>query len=205
MPPRVLITAFEPYGAWPENSSLRCLAELQQQLDREPVPGITFETRIYPVDFAQVRQRLVEDLAQGFDYSLHLGQSPGAGSILLEEVAINRGMTPGHEGCQHLEPDAPVAYSSTLPLEDWAHELLQAGLPVRVSYHAGTYLCNATLYWSLHLAYRNGWPTRSVFIHLPFDVSQALAQNKDVASLPSQVTAQAVRWILAKLAELPGL
>lgn len=203
--PRVLITAFEPYGSWPDNSSLRCLAQLEQQLEREPLPGISLETRIYPVDFAQVRQLLAEDLNLGFDYSLHLGQSPGAGSILLEEVAINRGMTPGHEGCQHLEPDGPVAYSSTLPLDDWARDLWQAGLPVRVSYHAGTYLCNATLYWSLHLASRSGWPTRSVFIHLPFDVPQALAQNKDVASLPSQVTALAVRWILAKLASPLGL
>lgn len=196
MPKRILLTAFEPYGTWPDNSSLRCLAELTRLVELEPIPGVALATRIYPVDFPQVRQRLAEDLAGGVDFAIHLGQSPGAASIQLEEVAINRGMTPGETTCVALEEDAPLAYRSDLPLDDWAAQLRQEGIPVRVSYHAGTYLCNAALYWSLHLAARNGWPTRAVFVHLPFDVPQAMAQNKDVASLSAGVTAQGVRRIL---------
>jgi pyroglutamyl-peptidase len=204
MTKRVLLTAFEPYGSWPDNSSLRCLAELTRSLEREPLAGLSLATRIYPVDFPQVRLRLAEDLAVGIDVAIHLGQSPGATAILLEEVAVNLGSTPGEASCRPLEGDAPLAYRSDLPLDDWAARLRQAGIPARVSYHAGTYLCNAALFWSLHLSAKNGWPTRSVFVHLPFDLPQAIAQPKDVPALPSAVTAVAVRCLLEWLGEAPA-
>ena len=59
MTPRVLITAFEPYDRWRENSSWLALVELTKELPREP--HVT--TRLYPVDFGLVRSKLEEDLA----------------------------------------------------------------------------------------------------------------------------------------------
>jgi pyroglutamyl-peptidase len=44
--PRVLITAFGPYGCWEENASWLALVELTRDLPT----GAEIVTRLYPVD-----------------------------------------------------------------------------------------------------------------------------------------------------------
>ena len=66
--------------------------------------------------------------------------------------------------------------------------------------HAGTYLCNAALYLSLHTARTRGLKTRATFIHLPLAPQQALGQRSDVATLPSEHAAAAIRLILEQIA-----
>ena len=141
--PRVLITAFGPYGHWLENSSWLALVELTRQLPA--APEIT--TRLYPVDLAVVSERLIQDLP-GQDYAIHFGQAPGATSVQLEAIGINVGAASIHDldQPQPLVREGPIAYQSQLPLAAWAGLLRDTGIPARVSYHAGTYLCNATLY-----------------------------------------------------------
>ena len=141
--PSILITAFEPYDRWPENSSWLALVELTRDLPA----GSKVVTRRYPVDFELARLRLAEDLAADYDFALLLGQSPGIGRIHLEVIGINVG---GHSSLlpdqfQPLVPEGPPAYRSSLPLASWAAQIRQLGIPCQVSYHAGTYLCNALL------------------------------------------------------------
>ena len=68
----VLITAFEPYDRWEQNSSWLALLELTKDLPDSP----RIVTRRYPVDFSQARGKLLEDLAANYDYALLLGQAP---------------------------------------------------------------------------------------------------------------------------------
>lgn len=123
------------------------MVELLRDRPHSPQPQIV--TRRCPVDFAQVKQRLEHDLwSDDFDYAIHLGQAPGSSRIRLESIGVNVGGT-SHEspdGFRPLVPHGPVAYRSELPLPAWAKSLRQAGIPAQVSYHAGTYLCNALLY-----------------------------------------------------------
>lgn len=196
---RVLLTAFEPYDRWSENASWLALMDVV----RQPVAGIKLITRRYPVDFQAARQRLEDDLAQQPDVALHLGQAPGLARIHLEAIGLNVG---GHSAqspdtFQPLVPEGPVAYRSTLPLAEWAAGLRTQGIPCQVSYHAGTYLCNALLYLSLHLAAQRGSSWQAAFVHLPLAPSQVLDQRQDWPSLPTPVAAQAIRWILSRLAE----
>jgi pyroglutamyl-peptidase len=194
----VLITAFEPYDRWSANSSWLALVQLTQNLPREP--AIT--TRLYPVDFAAVKEKLAGDLRGNYDYALHLGQAPGSTRIQLEAFAVNVG------GSSHQLPDqfqplvdgGPAAYRSSLPLAEWSARLREQGIPAQVSYHAGTYLCNATLYFSSYLAERMALKTRSTFIHLPLDLSQTASQAHEMASLPASTAADALRLILDELA-----
>jgi pyroglutamyl-peptidase len=106
---------------------------------------------------------------------------------------------PDEFGC--LAEDGPIAYRSDLPLADWAAKIRRAGIPCQVSYHAGTYLCNATLYLSHFLAACKSLTTRPLFVHLPLDVSQALGESKDFPTMPAATMAAAVRLILDELAE----
>jgi len=197
---RVLITAFGPYGPWTENSSWLALVELTRHLPA--TPAIT--TRLYPVDFAAVSERLAQDLP-GHDYALHLGQAPGATCVQLEAIGINVGAASIQETEQPrpLVADGPVAYQSQLPLGNWADLLRQAGIPACVSYHAGTFLCNATLYFSHHLCVCRGWTTKVAFLHLPLTIPQALrgVRAEPLPAMPSSVAADAIRLILDQLAD----
>lgn len=196
--PTVLLTAFEPYDNWSENSSWLTVVELTKCLPE--TPAIT--TRLYPVDFAGVRRRLAKDLEANYDYALHLGQSPGIGSVQLEAIGINVGGSSEHlpEEYKPLVAEGPVAYQSSLPLADWVLKLRRAGIPSQVSYNAGTFLCNATLYLSHHLAEQQRLKTQTTFIHLPLEISQTLTGTEDSAAMPVGTLAAAVRLILEELA-----
>jgi pyroglutamyl-peptidase len=198
--PTVLITAFEPYDIWRENASWLALLALTRDLPVEP----RIVTRRYPVDFSKARLRLEEDLQANYDFALHLGQAPGLGRVALEGIGLNVGGLSSQlpDEFQELEAQGPVAYRSDLPLADWAAKIRAAGIPAAVSYHAGTYLCNAALYLSLHAAHTRGLKTRSTFIHLPLAPQQVLGQRSDVATMPSENAAAAVRLILESIAEM---
>jgi len=195
--PTVLITAFEPYDRWPENSSWLALVELTRDLQGGP----KVVTRRYPVDFEAVRSRLFDDLAADYDFALHLGQAPGISRIHLEAIGINVG---GHSSqtpdqYQPLVPGGSVAYCSSLPLADWAVKVRELGIPCQVSYHAGTYLCNALLYLAHKIVHERRLKTRAAFIHLPLAPEQVLAERQDWPSLPSSQCAEAIRLILGEL------
>jgi pyroglutamyl-peptidase len=194
----VLVTAFEPYDRWQANASWLALVHLTQNLPSEP----TITTRLYPVDFAAVKERLAGDMAANYDFALHLGQAPGSTRIQLEAIGLNVGGYGGQspDEFRQLIVEGPVAFRSPLPLAQWSSQLRASGIPSQVSYHAGTYLCNATLYFSCYLAERMGLRTESAFIHLPLDVSQTAAQALDMASLPAETSARALRMILDDLA-----
>jgi pyroglutamyl-peptidase len=195
--PRVLLTAFEPYDRWKANASWLALVQLTQDLPE--TPQIT--TRLYPVDFPVMKERLAEDLSGNYDYALHLGQAPGSSRIQLEAIGMNIGGSSSQSPDQYrpLTDEGPVAYRTALPLGDWAVKLRRAGVPAQVSYHAGTYLCNATLYWSHFLAELLALGTQAAFIHVPLDISQVVNEPHGTASLPSSLAALAVRLILEEL------
>jgi pyroglutamyl-peptidase len=95
----------------------------------------------------------------------------------------------------------PIAYRSGLPLGDWAVRLRESGIPAEISYHAGTYLCNATLYFSCYLTERMELKTKAAFVHLPLDTAQTAEQAQGLASLPATTSAAALRLVLADLAD----
>ena len=169
---------------------------------RELPADIKLTTRLYPVDFTEVRQRLESDLTARYDFALHLGQAPGAARIRLEQIAVNVAGHPEQPADEYgsLEPNGPVAYRSDLPLGTWAAGLRSKGIPVEVSHHAGTFLCNATLYWSHFLIERMGLPTQPMFVHLPLDTSQTLASQQGWPAMPAALTSLAVQALLAEMA-----
>jgi pyroglutamyl-peptidase len=196
--PTVLITAFEPYDRWPENSSWLALVELTRDLPSD----VKVVTRRYPVDFEAARARLADDLAADYDFALHLGQAPGISRVHLEMIGINIGGHSSQTPDQHqpLVPGGPPAYQSALPLAEWAARIREFGIPCQVSYHAGTYLCNALLYLTHHIAQQRRLKTRAAFIHVPLAPQQVLTERQDWPSLPSTQCAEAIRCILRELA-----
>ena len=101
----------------------------------------------------------------------------------------------GH-GCQFLGPLRDWDFRS---LVLWAVELRAEGIPANVSYHAGEYLCNATLYLSHYYAERLQARTQSAFIHLPLAYSQTVQGREQMPAMPSEMAAHALRLIVDQL------
>lgn len=193
----VLVTAFEPYDRWSTNASWDALIAFTRDLPTSP----RVVTRRYPVDFEKTRAKLADDLAADYDFALHLGQAPGSSRIHLESVAMNIAgeTTQSPDDFQTLVPGGPAAYRTSLPLGHWAAKIRAAGIPVQVSYHAGTYLCNAIYYLAQHMAAEKKLKTQSAFIHLPLSPAQVLHERHDVPSLPTASCAEALQLILGEL------
>jgi pyroglutamyl-peptidase len=195
---RVLLTAFEPYDEWTENSSWLALVKL---LEARP-SSIELITRRYPVDLQALRPKLHEDLLKGPDAVLHLGQAPGASSIKLEAIALNiAGCMDDHgQVLPHLVETGPLAFRSQMPLERWSLKLREAKIPAAVSYHAGTFLCNAIMYLT-HYWYQARDPNMQIgFVHLPLATEQVAGGGRSLPSLPVSTLAGAVRLLLEDLA-----
>ncbi len=193
--PRILLTAFKPFANWDQNSSWLAL----QALTRDLPPTADVTTRLYPVDYDEVRSRLAADLQGSYDVVLHVGQSSGSAVIQLEQFALNARRVVGEpqEVVRPLEASGPLAYSSALPLGDWTRRLRDNGIPTVLSLHAGDYLCNASMYWSHYLLEAAGQTPRVGFVHLPLDTSQAATELKATPSMPSEVCATALRLLVS--------
>ena len=189
---RILLTAFEPYDRWEQNSSWLALADLTNWYDGPA----ELTTRRYPVDLTRMSEQLRKDLQQNYDYAILLGQSPGATHLKLEAVGLNvrSDGTP-------LITEAPAAYRSSLSLDRFEVSLVDAGIPVEVSHHAGTYLCNAALYLSQHYAESFGLKTQSLFLHVPLSPGQAAKDTQ--ARLASMSTPMASAAIAIMIGHLP--
>ncbi len=195
--PKILLTAFGPYGDFPDNAGWLSLVELTREYPR--LQNVT--TRRYPVDFNETRLQLEKDLETEYDFILHLGQAVGAHTIELERIALNVGRD---HGCPtddffELVPDGPVAYQSTLPLTEWCLDIRNAGIPCNVSHHAGTYICNALFYWTSHLIASNRWDCQVAFVHLPLSPQQEGATQGNHPTLPTSMAAHAVSIMLQSL------
>jgi pyroglutamyl-peptidase len=187
---RVLLTAFEPYDRWPENSSWQALADLTRWYDGKA----ELSTRRYPVDLTAMSERLRKDLQEDYDLAIHLGQSPGSTLVKLESMGLNV-----RSDGSVLIADAPAAYRSPLPLERCYRTLIAAGIPSEVSHHAGTYLCNATLFLSQHYSHSFGLRTQSAFVHLPLSPGQAAQDGGRLASMSTPMSAAAIALTIDQL------
>ena len=187
---RVLITAFEAYDRWPENSSWLALTDLTRWYDG----AAELVTRRYPVDLSRMSEQLRNDLREDYDLAVHLGQSPGSPLLKIERVGLNV-----RSNGSPIIVGAPAAYQSPLPVDECCQYLIDAGIPCEVSHHAGTYLCNASLYLSHHYAETLGLRTRSLFLHLPLSPAQAAHDSGRLPSMSTPMASAAVAMIIEKL------
>lgn len=173
---RVLLTAFEPFGGEAVNPSAVAL----QQLAAQGAPsGVTLQTLLLPVTFKSSARLLTEHLSVFKpDLVLCIGQAGGRAQLSLEQVGINllEARIPDNDGWQPsglpVVTDAPAAYFSNLPLKALCADLNKAGIPAQISYSAGTYVCNATLYQLMHQITVQQLHCRGGFIHIPYAPAQ---------------------------------
>lgn len=172
------------------------------ELLKDRPASLELVTRRYPVDLKAVRGKLAHDLRTDFDAVLHLGQSPGTTSLKLEAIALNVAgcMEKSGEVLKPIVEQGPLAYSSQMPLARWARLLRESAIPASVSYHAGTFLCNATMYLTHHFYQMHDRQTPVGFIHLPLVTEQVACASTALPSLSTQTLAHGLRLLLEDLA-----
>jgi pyroglutamyl-peptidase len=203
----ILVTGFEPFGAHSVNPT----EGLAKAIDGRRVGDFSVVGVVLPVHHAGTASRLGALLAEtNPEAILHLGLAAGRARVALERVAINAmdyevpdnaGYRASGEPCI---PGGPAAYLSTLPLPTIVKALVDEGIPAYTSNTAGTYLCNQTLYWTLHAVRNMPRPPRVGFIHFPLLPAMVAATGLEQASMDFPLMLRAVETVLGVIAHGDG-
>jgi pyroglutamyl-peptidase len=198
----LLLTGFEPFTPYKINPT----EELARAFDGTRVRGATVRGVVLPVHHADAAARvaaLLDELRPAA--VLHLGLAGGRARIALERVAVNvmNYAVPDNAGCQKSDeacvPRGPAAYFATLALRPALARLTDAGIPAYVSDTAGTYLCNQTLYTTLHRVAALGPPVPVGFMHVPLTPAMVAAAGLDLPSMDLATMRRAVEIVLELL------
>jgi pyroglutamyl-peptidase len=199
----ILVTGFEPFGAHTVNPS----EGLAKAVDGRRVGDFGVVGVVLPVHHADIARRLTVALAETRPAAIvHLGLAAGRARVALERVAVNvmddeqpdnAGFRATGEPCV---PGGPTAYFSTLPLAAMLKALVDDGIPAYTSNTAGTYLCNHTLYSTLHAVRDRARPPSAGFIHFPLLPSMVAAAGLEQPSMDFPLMLRAVETVLGVLA-----
>ena len=200
----ILVTGFEPFAGDSVNPS----QELAKALDGRAVGNCVVRSLVLPVQHEAARDAVAKALeAPGLAAVVQLGLANGRARIALEQVGVNAidYRIPDNQGDVLRDTPCvgggPAAYFSTLPLRRILTELTAEGIPAHISYTAGTFLCNYTLYTTLHALAGRGAAVPAGFVHLPFLPSMVAAHGLEEPSMTLGVMARALDIILRVTAD----
>lgn len=203
----ILVTGFEPYGPHAANPS----EQLAKAVDGRVIGDGAVRGVVLSVAHLSARAAVAALLAEVRPGAvIHLGLAGGRARIALERVGLNVMDYPipdnaGFQAAgQPCVPGGPAAYFSTLPLDALLASLLADGIPAYVSNTAGTYLCNQTLYSTLHAVRSLESPPRVGFVHLPLLPAMVAAAGTDEPSMDLTVMLRALEVILRLVASPEG-
>jgi pyroglutamyl-peptidase len=198
-----LVTGFEAFGGHAGNPSL----EVAKALDGRIVGEAVVRGAVLPVHHAEaapVVRRLLDETDPVV--VLHLGLAGGRARIALERVAVNVMDYDTPDNAGHVAkgepcvPQGPPAYFATLPLDAILAALLAEGIPAALSNTAGTYLCNQTMYGTLHALGVRRHPARAGFVHLPLLPAMVAASGLEQPSMDAGLMVRGVEIALAVIA-----
>jgi pyroglutamyl-peptidase len=199
----ILVTGFEPFAGDTVNPS----QELAKIVDGRVVGDCTVRSLVLPVQHEAAREAIVGALgAPGLAAVVQLGLAGGRARIALEQVAVNvmDYRIPDNQG--DVVRDTPCvagglpAYFSTLPLRELVMALTVEGIPAYISHTAGTFLCNYTLYTTLHALACRSATIPAGFVHLPYLPTMVAAHGLEEPSMDLGVMARALDIILRVVA-----
>ena len=165
---KILLTAFEPFGANDTNISQKVLDAIQADVTK----------LLLPVSFRRAPEVLNEAIEQFQpDVIISMGQAAEGDKIRLERLAINmmdsaKGDNDGYIPDEEMIcPEAPLALKTALPVKPLCADCINAGLPTIVSNSAGLYVCNRIYFEALRHS------PNSLFVHIPNNMDLEIAKQ----------------------------
>ncbi|MDO9371422.1 MAG: pyroglutamyl-peptidase I [Gammaproteobacteria bacterium] len=205
----VLVTGFEPFGGDATNGSW----EAVQHLDGKHLGNATVVVAQLPVVWGKAETKLraliklhkpvlVVGFGQASDEPVRLETTA---HNVHEKIADNEGVAPETGALDEL---GPAALNSALPLAEIENRLRKAGIPVKFSDDAGTYLCNAAFYTlMLDPGTDDAKSIPRGFVHVPpLNAKVKSAQGKTVVfdkALLEKTAALIVETSVAALSRVP--
>lgn len=172
----LIITGFDPFGGESINPAWEAVKRLPDRV------GVFRLTKLeIPTVFTRAAETVLDAARKDSpDVILCVGQAGGRAAVTPERIAVNirdarTSGTRDNAGFlaqgEYVVPDGPAAYFATVPVEQMAQAIRNAGIPGEVSNSAGTFVCNDTLYRLLH--WYAGTAVQVGFIHVPWLPQQA--------------------------------
>ncbi len=166
----MLLTGFEPFGGDALNASW----EAVRLLGGEMIEGTRVEVRQLPCVFGDaisVLRHVIDEVGPAI--VVCAGQASNRDAVCLERVAINLDDARIADNRGNVPIDAaivaggPAAYFTSLPVKAMMAAIADAGIPVKLSESAGTYVCNHVFYGLMHEIATQRPALRGGFIHVP--------------------------------------
>ena len=196
MKKNLLITGFDPFGGEKINPSWEAVSLLPDTINHYNIHKLQI-----PTQFDTASKRILDKASSVHpDVILCIGQAGGRDSITPEVIGINlrEASIPDNAGYQPV--NTPVmegsreAYFSTVPVRTMVNNLRSNHIPARLSYSAGTFVCNDVLYTLLNTYHESD--TLVGFIHVPYLPEQI---KKDEPSLSLQEIVKALTVCIQSL------
>jgi len=204
---RVLVTGFEPFDGRDVNPSQLIVESLARSSSIPPV--VELVTDVLPCEFGAAGERtvtLIRELRPDAVLSVGLGASAAAIRLERHALNLNDSVRPDNGGDlatgRPIDPDGPIGYWSTLPLDAMLTALKSCDIPAVISNHAGAYVCNHIFYTARREIERLGRNVGCGFVHVPLLTEQAASLPPGAASLPLATMVQAVECCLHVLADV---
>lgn len=202
---KILITGFEPYWDYPENSSWA----VAEKVTACGMLDVDIVAEQMPVSFSRVATALRNAVEKHRpDLVIMLGQSGGSDRVKLERVALNMmdskladndGVIPNEEP---INPNTPTALFTNMPIKSLRVAIEEQGVEVKISNSCGLYVCNRLYYEALLLCQEQP-QIRAIFVHLPFYEGQPSAKLGK-PTMPLDDMARAIQTIIKETYDKSG-
>ena len=192
---KILVTGFKPFLGHKINPSESLAVDLSQAFKQ-------IAALILPVEFKRSFEVLNLHLEKHqYDYIIMLGQAAGRDRICLERFALNWVETSNADEAGvipvtgRIVEEAPLSLLTRFPLDRIMDAVKTQTSLVKVSFSAGTYVCN-DLYFRMSYARPD---IKSVFIHVPLVPEQNVVGNHQALSLAYEDQFSALKIIISEL------
>lgn len=202
---KLLITGFEPYWDYPENSSWA----VAEKVTACGMLGVDVVAEQMPVSFERVATAIRNAVEKHRpDLIIMLGQSGGSDRVKLERVALNMmdskladndGFIPNEEP---INTNTPTALFTNMPIKSLRTAIEEQGVAVKISNSCGLYVCNRLYYEALLLCQEQP-QIRAIFVHLPFYEGQPSAKLGK-PTMPLDDMARAIQTIIKETYDKSG-
>lgn len=200
---KILVTGFDPF----EGASINPAFEAVRLLPDE-IAGSTIIKKEIPTVFGKDEEVLQDIIQQTTpDIVLCVGQAGGRSGIAVEKVAINlmEARIPDNAGNQPsdtpVHEDGPAAYFASLPVKRMVQNIKDHKIPAKISYTAGTFVCNDIMYRLLYLIERKYPEMRGGFIHVPYCPEQTVDLPDGTPSMSIETISRALEYAIEAICE----
>ncbi|CUX29409.1 pyroglutamyl-peptidase I [Clostridium sp. C105KSO13] len=193
---KILITGFDPFGGASVNPAYEAVKLLPDK-----IKGVEIIKLEIPTVFEKEGKVLEAGIEEHKpDIVICVGQAGGRSGMSVEKIAINlmEARIPDNDGQQPFdEPihrDGETGYFASIPVKAMVQKMREHGIPAKVSYTAGTFVCNDVMYRLLYLIDKKYPNIRGGFIHVPYLPEQVTDLPDGTPSMSAEMIAQALEY-----------